>query len=101
MKQATYTIREKVWLYPSETTAWHFVSVPKTIAQEIKTHFGSMAKGFGSLPVSVTIGTSTWRTSIFPDKRTSSYLLPLKKSIRVKEGIYDKDTITYTLTLLS
>lgn len=100
MKKSLYTITEKVWLYPSETAAWHFVSVPKDIAAQIKKDFGARAKGFGSLPVSVTIGESTWKTSIFPDKRSSSYLLPLKKSVREKEDINDKDKITYTLQIL-
>lgn len=100
MKKSTYTITEKVWLYPSETAAWHFVSVPKDVATQIKKDFGANAKGFGSLPVSVTIGETTWTTSIFPDKRSSSYLLPLKKSIRVRKDINDKDTITYTLQIL-
>lgn len=100
MKKSTFTITEKVWLYPSEAAAWHFVSVPKDIAQAIKKEHGSLARGFGSLPVSVTIGESSWKTSIFPDKRSQSYLLPLKKSIRDKEDINDKDTITFVLTIL-
>ena len=35
--------------------------------------------GFGSIRVEVTIGSSTWGTSIFPSKEMSSFLLPLKK----------------------
>jgi len=50
-----YTIREKVWLYPGETP-WHFVNVSKKESQAIKERYGKYHRGFGSLPVMVTIG---------------------------------------------
>ena len=66
--KATYTMTEKVFLYPGEAANWHFVPVTKKVGQEIKETYGTFAKGFGSLPVEATIGQTTWRTSIFPDK---------------------------------
>ena len=63
---------EKVWLYPGETANWHFVTLTKKVGQEIKETFGKNARGFGSLPVEVTIGATTFKTSIFPDKRVGS-----------------------------
>ena len=43
--------------------------------------------------VEVTSGTSTWRTSLFPDSRASSYVLPVKREIREAEGIDDGDAV--------
>lgn len=88
----SFKIRAKVWLYPG-MAGWHFVSVPKKETKEISERFGVMKRGWGSLPVVVTIGKTSWRTSIFPDRKTGTYLLPLKSDVRKKEGIANNDTI--------
>ena len=36
--------------------------------------------------VEVTLGTSTWRTSVFPDK-ARGYVLPVKSAVRRREGL--------------
>jgi hypothetical protein len=80
-------------------SAWRFLGLPKKQGQEIKERFGSQAKGWGSLPVSVTIGKTTWDTSIFPDKKSGSYLLPLKAKIRKVEDIDDDAVVFFKLVL--
>lgn len=97
MKKKTYTVQGKVWLYPGENASWHFVNVPKKESAEIKAAFGDKSKGWGSIPVSVTVGKTTWDTSLFPDKRSASYLLPLKVAVRMKEGIREGSALTFTL----
>jgi hypothetical protein len=97
--KASYIMTEKVFLYPGESANWHFVPVTKKIGQEIKQNFGKYAKGFGSLPVEVTIGKTTWQTSIFPDKYSGSYILPLKAQVRKKEDVMVGEKITYRLSL--
>lgn len=67
--------------------AWHFVSLPEAHADDIEERYGHRAAGFGSLRVEVTIGTTRWQTSIFPDRKRGTYLLPVKKSVRVAEGL--------------
>ncbi|MEY2665451.1 MAG: hypothetical protein RLZZ480_556 [Candidatus Parcubacteria bacterium] len=91
---------EKVWVYPGDFANWHFVTLTKKIGQEIKETKGKSARGFGSLPVEVVIGATTWKTSIFPDKRVGSYLLPLKAQVRKKEDIESGESVTFTITLL-
>jgi hypothetical protein len=91
---------EKVWLYPGDMAAWHFVTLTKKIGQEIREKYGKQSRGFGSLPVEVTVGTTTWKTSIFPDKRVGSYLLPLKAKVRKAEDIEAGEMITFSVTLL-
>ena len=77
----------KVWIYPGMKGAWHFLSVPKKKSAQIKKVFGALAGGWGSLPVDVAIGKTSWKTSIFPDKKSASYILPLKSAVRKKENI--------------
>lgn len=103
MKYNQYKIRSIVWLYPGPPTgggSWHFVSIPQDISEDIKNNFGDMKRGWGSLPVMVTIGKTSWRTSIFPDKKAGGYLLPLKADVRKKEGIVADDKIELLLEIL-
>jgi len=93
-----YTIRSEVWLYPG-MLGWHFVGVPKKESEQIKKNFGAHAKGWGSIPVRVTLGKSTWNTSIFPDKRSGTYLLPLKAKVRKDEEIFADDTVTIEISI--
>lgn len=90
---------EKVWLYPGASASWHFVTLTKKIGQEIREAHGKKAKGFGSLPVEVTVGISTWKTSIFPDRLSGSYLLPLKAAVRKKEYVEVGEPITFKIKL--
>lgn len=94
-----YNLRSEVWLYPAQTAAWHFISVPKKESEEIKKKFGKNAKGWGSFPVEAAIGRTKWKTSIFPDKKTGTYLLPLKALVRKKEGVSAGDKVSFSIRL--
>lgn len=85
MDDVTFEFTGDLWLYPGEA-GWHFITLPEGVADEIDELVGERG-GFGSVPVVVTIGTSTWRTSLFPDKDTASFVLPVKKDIRQKERL--------------
>lgn len=93
-----FNVKAKVWLYPG-MAGWHFVTLPKKQSGEIKNLFGPMGRGFGSLPVIVTMGTTSWKTSIFPDKKSGAYLLPLKVDVRKKEHISAGDTISFVVEI--
>lgn len=88
---------EKMFLYLGETANWHFLPITKKVGLEIKEKFGKNAKGFGSLPVHVTIGGSVWTTSIFPDRHSGSYLLPVKAKIRKAEDIEAGEKVKFSI----
>lgn len=98
MSKNTFKLHSKVWLYPG-MAGWHFISVPKKESAQIKEVFGALKRGWGSLPVEVTLGKSTWKTSIFPDKKSGTYLLPLKADVRKKERILSGDTVNFLLEI--
>ena len=98
MSKAVYKLRSKVWVYPG-MAAWRFIGIPKKQGEEIKKKFGAHSKGWGSIPVSVTIGNTKWDTSIFPDKQSGSYLLPLKSKIRKAEDISDDSTVSFSIMI--
>jgi hypothetical protein len=98
MMKKVFKIKSQVWIY-SGVSAWHFVSITKKQSKEIDKNFGSKKRGWGSLPVLVTLGKTSWVTSIFPDKKSNMYLLPLKASVRKKEEILNGDTINFSMTI--
>lgn len=95
----TFQVRVKVWLYPGKEANWHFVTLPKKQSDQIKKRFGEFKRGWGSLPVVVTIGKTSWKTSIFPDKKAGAYLLPLKSDVRKKEQIGIGDVIALRMEI--
>lgn len=77
--------------------AWHFVYVDKATSEKIRVAYKGPRRGFGSVKVEAKIGKTTWNTSIFPDKRSGCYLLPLKAKVRYEEGVEAGETIGFTL----
>jgi hypothetical protein len=94
----TYRVRAKVWLYPGKA-GWHFLTIPKATSATISKRFGAKSRGWGSLPVKITIGEIAWNTSIFPDRKSGSYLLPLKSEIRKKLDVSKGDAVTMSVTI--
>ncbi len=78
---------------------WHFVYVDKKKSKEIREKYATFKKGWGSIPVTVTLGKTTWKTSIFPDKKSETYLLPLKAEVRKKEGVSAKEMIVFSIAI--
>lgn len=80
----SFTITAQVWLWQGDSP-WHFITIPAEVAEDIRELVsGELRRGFGSVRVEVTGGTPaySWNTSVFPDKKSGGYLLPLKKDAR-------------------
>ena len=89
----------ELWLWDARRgDAWTFVGLPAGESEEIRDLAGGLRRGFGSLRVRATIGSSTWTTSIFPGK--TGYVLPVKRPIRVAEALDVGDTATVTVELI-
>lgn len=69
--------------------SWHFCALPEEVTDEIDERYADRAAGFGSIKVEVTIGSSTWQTSIFPDTKRGTFILPVKKAVRTAEDLSD------------
>jgi hypothetical protein len=83
---ARYTFTAPLWQWMARRDEWFFVSVPEDLSEEITARTEGLRGGFDSVPVQVTIGATSWRTSIFPSG-DGRYSLPLKKAVRIAEGI--------------
>ncbi|GAA4377460.1 DUF1905 domain-containing protein [Nocardioides caricicola] len=86
------------WESSPEGTAWVFLTVPEDETEEIRLRAGP-PRGFGSVRVEVTVGGSTWATSVFPDK-VRGFVLPVKKAVRRAESLEPGDSARVTLELV-
>ena len=100
MARSRFSFTAEVWEHEGPA-AWHFVSLPEAVADEIEAVFGHRAGGFGSLRVEVTIGRTQWSTSLFPDRKRGTYVLPLKKAVRVAELLVAGSPATVSLVVSS
>lgn len=96
----TWTFRAELWEWDGQA-AWHFFSVPEDVTDEIDERWGDSGRGFGAVKVEVTVGSSTWQTSVFPDTKRGCYLLPVKKAVRAAESLEDGATAEVTLRVIA
>lgn len=92
----------ELWVWDARRDdSWTFVSLPAEVSEHIHELTGPRSRrGFGSVRVKVTIGGSTWTTSIFPESASGRYTLPVKKAIRKAESLDAGDTTTVTVELV-
>jgi hypothetical protein len=81
-----YEFDSEVWRYEADA-AWHFLTVPDDISDDIEERTRGQRRGFGSVRVLVSIGDTTWATSVFPDTKRGAYILPVKQEVRRLEGL--------------
>ncbi len=89
----------ELWSPEESMEAWVFASVPADVSDDVRA-LGGPARGFGSVRVEVTVGGSTWRTSVFPDAKRGCFVLPVKKSVRRAEDLEVGDTARVGLRVL-
>lgn len=74
---------------------WYFVAVPEEESHDIKAVSGFVTYGWGVIPVQVQIGSTTYKTSLFP--KDGRYLVPVKVSVRKAEKLDEDDIVTVRL----
>ncbi|MEV4352536.1 DUF1905 domain-containing protein [Actinoplanes sp. NPDC049596] len=91
----------ELWIWDArKDESWTFVSLPVEVSEEIRDLTEGMRRGFGSLRVRASVGTSTWQTSIFPDSQKGAFVLPIKRAIRKAQNLEPGDTAAITVELL-
>lgn len=98
-KKNKYELKGKMFLWSGDKPSWHFMPIDKKVSTQIKKDFSGNTAGFGSLPVRVQLGTSDWKTSIFPDSKSGTYVLPIKKKVRSTEDIEAGEMVKFTIKI--
>ena len=95
--------RGPLWRWTgSNGVAWHFVTIDGDAGEQLSAAEAmrrlelGRPRGFRSLKVTASVGTSEWSTSCFPDK-ARGWLLPIKAQIRKAEGLAEGDDVTLVL----
>ena len=98
--QSIYCTRAKLWRWSGGKASWFFLTLPAGVSREIRlVDAGPRRVGFGSLRVEATIGTSTWKTSIFPAAALKAYLLPVKAAVRKVEKLVEGKLVNVRLVV--
>ena len=95
----TFSFKAEVWKYKFDgATAWHFVTLPRDVSDEIKFLATDKKSPWGSLRVSARVGKTAWKTSLFPDSKSGCYFLPVKADVRKAEGLIHGSTVSCAIT---
>lgn len=78
---------------------WVFLSLPIDLAETVRLAAFLSPRGWGSVRVSAEAGDVRWETSLFPDRRSGSYILPVKASVRRRLGVSVGDRLSLALRL--
>ncbi|HVE74400.1 MAG TPA: DUF1905 domain-containing protein [Mycobacteriales bacterium] len=86
-----------LWEYAGEGS-WHFVTMPAEMSEDVRA-VPRPRRGFGSVRVRATVGSTVWTTSVFPSK-DGTYVLPVKRSVRNAEGLEVGEPVAVGLEVL-
>jgi hypothetical protein len=84
----------EIWLWKGPAP-WYFVTVPAAQGRDLQAIARSVTYGWGMIPVTVRIGNTVWKTSLWP--KDGSYIVPIKASVRKAEKLAEGDTVTLRL----
>lgn len=94
----SYEFAAPLWRWEAQQAVWLFVTLPDEVTDEIDDAHSGPRAGFGSVKVRVSIGSTTWETSIFPSKDAGGFILPIKKAVRKAQGLDEGSTAQLSLT---
>jgi Domain of unknown function (DUF1905) len=94
----TYRFTARLWQH-SSPDGWHFLTLPEDLAAEIREIASGHQRPFGTVATTVTIGSATWSTSLFADRKLGSYVLPVKAEARRSAGLVAGDDVECRIEL--
>ena len=86
-----YKVKAKINVFEMDSP-WHYIPIPENCVPKVR------PGGWGSIKVTVTIGKTTWKTSLLPMKG-GQYFLPLKKQVLNQENLKSGNTVQADYTL--
>ncbi len=87
-------------LFQVENGSWVFAALPFEVADEVDELTRGRQGGFGSVRVEATLGPTTWRTSLFPDRSRETFVLPVKRAVRTAAGVDVGDVVRVRLRIV-
>ncbi|MBX7493940.1 DUF1905 domain-containing protein [Qipengyuania sp. 1NDW9] len=85
---------------------YHLVTITGEAAEAVAAHallqrleFGKQ-RGFGSVKVMASVGRTIWKTSVFPQREKSGWVLLVSKKVMRAEDLAEGDPVELELELL-
>lgn len=98
---AEYEFDAEPWRWAGNGAQWVFVTTPDDVADEVESLQTGAGRGFGAVKVRVTVGPTTWDTSMFPSSEHRAYILPLKAAARAAAHIEVGTPVRVRITLIA
>jgi Domain of unknown function (DUF1905) len=103
----THTLTATLWIWSSDKApaSWHFLTIDGEAGEAIhalalmRRLETGRRRGWGAMKVTARVGGTEWQTSIFPEKDSKGWLLPVKAAVRKTEGLVVGDIVEVTVTL--
>ena len=84
----------EIWFWKGPAP-WYFVSVPDEESRAIEAASRLVSYGWGVIPVTAHIGSTRWKTSLFP--KDGRYIVPVRADVRKAERLALGDIVTVRL----
>jgi hypothetical protein len=88
--------RGEVWQWRGPAP-YYFITVPEEPASLLHALSPMVTYGWGMIPVTVSIGRSTWQTALWP--KDGQYVVPIKKVVRLGERLDEGQTVGVRLAI--
>lgn len=98
---ATFAFTAPLYLWSARTDSWVFANLPESIADEVEDLAPQPRRGFGAVRVEARLGSTVWRTSVFPSSSEKTFVLPVKKAVLMANGAGPGDTVELEVTVLT
>lgn len=103
----THTVTAKLWIWSSDkaSASWHFLTIQGEAAEAIhalalmRRLETGRRRDWGAMKVKAIIDNTHWETSIFPQKDSGGWLLPVKAAVRKAHGLVAGDKVNVTVSL--
>ncbi|MFK0242488.1 MULTISPECIES: DUF1905 domain-containing protein [unclassified Microbacterium] len=89
-------IEGAIWFWRGPAP-FHFVTVPPVESDMIHDIASVVTYGWGMIPASVTIGSTTVTTALWP--KDGGYIVPIKKALQDREGLGVDDVVDLLLDI--
>ncbi len=89
-------IEGAIWFWRGPAP-FHFVTVPPVESDMIHDIASVVTYGWGMIPASVTIGSTTVTTALWP--KDGGYIVPIKKALQDREGLGVDDVVALVLDI--
>lgn len=88
---------EGLVIYWRGPAPFYFIQVPERVVADLAPVAKELTYGWGCIPATVTVGQTTYATSLFP--KDGGFLVPVKVAVRRAEGVDEGDEVVARLVV--